>query len=98
LAGFRAVAERNDRELVPAQTWEPGGGGPSVCCECIRTAAAVAAAALVCRTAGCARTAGQHVPTVIAGHRPQPWPPPPRAHLRLWCYIYFKYVYVYTFL
>jgi len=36
-----------------------------------------------CWTAGCARTAGQHVPTVIAGHRPQPWPPPPRAHLRL---------------
>lgn len=42
------------------------------------------------RTAGCARTAGQHVPTVIAGHWPRPWllPPPPqpsssssRAHL-----------------
>lgn len=57
VGGLSTTGARRDRELVPAQTWEPGGGGPSVCCECIRTATA----------AGCARTAGQHVPTVIAG-------------------------------
>jgi len=40
---------------VLAQTWEPGGGGPSVCCECIRTAAAAAVAAVVGRRGARAR-------------------------------------------
>jgi len=50
---------------MPAQTWEPGGGDPSVYC------ANVYELRRRRRTAGCARTAGQHVPTVIAGRRPQ---------------------------